>query len=30
MIKVYSSNKDFLVLLDTYKDAFTEETLSTG
>ena len=30
MIKVYSSNKDFLVLLDTYKDAFTEEILSTG
>ena len=31
MIKIYSSNNEFLVLLDTYKDAFyTTETLSTG
>ena len=30
MIKIYSSNNEFLVLLDTYKDAYTTETLSTG
>ncbi len=30
MIKIYSSNNEFLTLLDTYKDAYTTETLSTG
>lgn len=30
MIKIYSSNREFLVLLDAYKDAYTTETLSTG
>ena len=30
MIKIFSSNKDFLILLDSYKDAYTVETLSTG
>lgn len=30
MIKIYNSNREFLILLDTYKDAYTTETLSTG
>lgn len=30
MIKIYSSNNEFLTLLDTYKEIYTTETLSTG
>lgn len=30
MIKVYDSNKEFLTLLDSYKDAYTTETLNKG